>query len=150
MRGRKCNHIAFSCDNLCAKKPGGQSCNCQPLRPLAVRALRTAILVQGLILCLLFLDSAVVVHKDQGALVLRVTVALRSLVAGAQVTGWIVSWQRGFRRGFLLPSAYLQSTHDAGLAQSRPTATASSCDAGTLEASFPGEHCIGDVIYRSR
>lgn len=51
----------------------------------SVRALRTAILVQGLILGLLFLDSAVVVHEDKGALVLRVTVALCSLVAGAQV-----------------------------------------------------------------
>lgn len=80
----------------------------------SVRALRTTVLVQGLILCLLFLDSAVVVHKDKGTLVLRITVALCSLVAGAQVTGWIVSWQSGSRRGFLLPSAYLQFTHDAG------------------------------------
>ncbi len=52
----------------------------------SVRTLRTTILVRGLILCLLFLDRAVVVHEDKGALVLRIAVALCSLIARAKVT----------------------------------------------------------------
>jgi len=52
----------------------------------SVRALHTSILVRGPILWLPFLDSAVVVHENECALVLRITVALCSLVAGAKVT----------------------------------------------------------------
>lgn len=39
----------------------------------------------GVILLLLLLDGAVVVDKGEGVLILRVAVALRALITGAQV-----------------------------------------------------------------
>lgn len=51
---------------------------------------------------LLLLDSAIIVDKDESALVLGIGIALSALVSGAQIAGGIVRGKRGFGRAFLL------------------------------------------------
>ena len=52
--------------------------------------MHTAISLFGLVVCLLFFDSAVVVHEYKGILILRVDVALSALVARAEVARGII------------------------------------------------------------
>lgn len=53
---------------------------------------------------LLLLDSAIVVDKDESALVLGIGIALSALVSRTQIAGGIVRRKRGFGRAFLLSS----------------------------------------------
>lgn len=46
---------------------------------------RTALGITGAVVCLLFLDSAVVIDEDKGAFVLGVNVALSAFVSRTQV-----------------------------------------------------------------
>jgi len=54
---------------------------------------------------LLLLDSAVVIHEDEGTLVLGVGIALGALVAGTQVAAGIVVGQCVLGGALLLSSA---------------------------------------------
>lgn len=49
-------------------------------------------------------NGAVVIDENEGALVVGVGVALRALVARAEVAFWVVGWKGGFGGGFLLAS----------------------------------------------
>lgn len=62
------------------------------------------IFITGLIVRLLLLYGAVVVDKHEGAFILRIDVALRTLVPGAEVAFGIVIGEGGLGGAFLCSS----------------------------------------------
>ena len=67
--GREGYDVAFSCRTLCTKEAGGE------------RAILGRLVVVGLLL----FHSGEIVDEDEGAVVVRVDIALGSFVAGAEV-----------------------------------------------------------------
>ena len=56
-------------------------------------AWRTLIFIFGMVLRLLFLDGTVVIDEDESVVILWIGVSLGTLIARAQVTGRVESWQ---------------------------------------------------------
>ena len=94
MRWREGHHVTFPGDWLSTEEKRRQTCGNQPSvctpRCAHAHVERTPVLRRRRILCLLFFDGAVIVHKRVSVLILRVEATLSALVSGAQIAGWVV------------------------------------------------------------
>lgn len=86
VRRREGHHVAFPSDGLSTEEKRRQTCSNQPSLCIPGCAYtdveHTPVLRRWRILCLLFFDGAVIVHKREGVLILRIEVTLSALISG--------------------------------------------------------------------